>query len=177
MKKKTERLANLRKKRDLCGCERMASSQKNVSPPPPAIAIPKTLAPLIEAFHASSEEVARRLVSQAISAVYGRTGRKQASEDEIDYVCFLMEGIQPADTLETLYGSQIIVCHMLGMKKLSEAYPLDRKLGMRLLRLENEAIQALDRKRKAGGKNITANYSYSNSRNNEMPMIITSKGK
>jgi len=49
---------------------------------------------------------------------------------------------------------------MLGMRKLSSSYLDDQRLGLKLLRFSNEAMQHLERKRNGGTQNITVSYSY-----------------
>jgi hypothetical protein len=58
------------------------------------------------------------------------------------------------DELETLYAALIIVCNMLGMRKLAERYKDDQMLGLNLLKFGNETIQNLETKRNGGMRNI-----------------------
>ena len=80
------------------------------------------------------------------------------SKQELNGVLSLMKGINPIDTLETLYAAQIVVSHLLGMRKLSNNYSSEQKVGLDLLRFSNEAMAALTRKRCGGHQNITVNY-------------------
>lgn len=73
-----------------------------------------------------------------------------------------MRGISPQDTLETLYAAQIVACHMMGMRKLTEQFSEDERLGLKFLQFSNEAMQQLDRKRNGGTQNITVNYTTQN---------------
>ncbi len=71
-----------------------------------------------------------------------------------------MKGINPRDNLETLYAAQIVASHMLGMRKLSASYPDDQKLGLKLLRFSNEAIQHLHKKRNGGTQTVKVYDNY-----------------
>jgi hypothetical protein len=146
----------------------MAKSEKRHTPPSSfEVTAPKAIAPLMQAFHVDSEEVASSLILEAARAIYSQDdsginvfSRKDVSTEELDGITSLMKGLKPRDTLETLYAAQIVACHMLGMRKLSASYPDDQRLGLKLLRFSNEAMQQLERKRNGGSQNITVNYNY-----------------
>jgi hypothetical protein len=59
--------------------------------------------------------------------------------------------------------------------KLSASYPDDQKLGLKLLRFSNEAMQQLEKKRNGGTQNITVNYNYHGQGNPLMQTIIPIK--
>jgi hypothetical protein len=146
----------------------MAKSEKRHTPPAFfEITAPKAIATLMQAFHVDSEEIASSLILEAAKAIYSHDdsginvfSRKDVSTEELDGITSLMKGLKPRDTLETLYAAQIVACHMLGMRKLSASYPDDQRLGLKLLRFSNEAMQQLERKRNGGSQNITVNYNY-----------------
>jgi len=71
-----------------------------------------------------------------------------------------------------VYAAQIVASHMLGMRKLSSSYSEDQKLGLRLLKFCNEAMQQLDKKRNDGTQNITVNHNYNGSGNALSQAII-----
>ncbi|CDZ80199.1 hypothetical protein BN1013_00705 [Candidatus Rubidus massiliensis] len=143
----------------------MAKYEKKEIPPiQRQITVPQTLEPLMQAFHVDSEEAIKTLVINAANAIYGSNelgfGKKSISSEEIDGIVSLIKGINPKDALETLYAAQIIAAHMLGMRKLSSIFQDDQKLGLKLLRFSNEAMQHLQKKRDGGLQNITVNYNY-----------------
>ncbi len=143
----------------------MAKYEKRDIPPGQyQITAPKTLESLMQAFHVESEEAAKTLIINAANAIYGNDelgfGKKSISPEELDGIVSLIKGINPKDTLETLYAAQIIATHMLGMRKLSSTFQDDQKLGLKLLRFSNEAMQNLQKKREGGAQNITVNYNY-----------------
>lgn len=148
------------------------------------IVAPKALAPLMQAFHVGSEKVAKALIKDAANAIYGIKedgfnfhSKREISKEELDGIVSLMKSINPRDTLETLYAAQIVASHMLGMRKLSDGCPDDQKLGLKLLRFSNEAMQQLDRKRNGGTQNITVNYNYQGQGNALMQTVIPEKPK
>ena len=70
----------------------------------------------------------------------------------------LMKAIKPIDVLETLSAAQIVAGHMLGMRKLAQPFEADQRLGLKLLRLSNDAMERLEKKRNGGHQNINVTY-------------------
>lgn len=154
----------------------MAKDQKTVAPPTKEIAAPQFLVPLMQAFHVDSDKVAKSLISEAARAIYGKEGyggSREISKSELDGVVSLMRCINPRDSLETLYAAQIVVCHMLGMRKLADTYGDDQKLGLNLLRFSNEALVQLEKKRSGATQNIVVNYNHSVQGNALMQTVLT----
>lgn len=139
----------------------MARSRKKGGSPQ-VIQAPSALVPLMQAFHVDSDEAAKCLIQQAANAIYKKGQYDPVSREELEGITALMRGISPQDTLETLYAAQIVACHMLGMRKLTEQFPEDERLGLKLLQFSNEAMQQLDRKRNGGTQNIIVNYTNQN---------------
>lgn len=129
------------------------------------VIIPKTLAPLMRAFSAD-ENSARLLIVEAAKAIYTThesfgISSCSISNDELEGVVALMRGIAPKDTLEMIYGAQIITSHLLGIKLLAHSFPADQTLGLKLLRFCSDAMHQLQKKRLGGtAQNITVNYNY-----------------
>ena len=153
----------------------MAEHQKTPLTPTKEIAAPRSLVLLMQAFHVDSEKEAKELLEAAAYAIYGREAEPEhefdiykkkriISQDELEGILSLMQGISPRDTLETLYAAQIVVTHMLGMRKLSQSFREDQKLGLNLFRFSSEAMQQLQRKRGGGTQQITVNYNYNDQR-------------
>lgn len=163
----------------------MAKHQKTLPPPTKEIEVPLSLAPLMQAFHVDSEKEAKTLLEVAAYAIYGREAepenefdvfkkKRVISKDELEVILRLMKGMSPKDTLETLYAAQIVVSHILGMRKLSQSYKDDQKLGLSLLSFSCEAMQRLQRKRGGGVQHITVNYNYNDQRSAAIqPAAIT----
>ena len=84
-----------------------------------------------------------------------------------------MRCISPRDSLETLFAAQIVVGHLLGMRKLAESYSDDQKLGLNLLRFSNEAMQQLEKKRSGVTQNIVVNYSHNGQANALVQTVLT----
>ena len=158
------------------GIEGMAKDEKS-SIPPPMVDAPKAIAPIMEAFHVESDKVAKALVVEAARAIYGQgdDGRQSFSKAELDGVVSLIRSIKPMDSLETLFASQIVVGHFLGMKKLSEGCPDDQRIGLNLLRFSSEAMQMLIKKQTGATQNIVVNYSY-NGQGNALMQTVLPKG-
>lgn len=123
------------------------------------ITIPKKLTPLVQAFSAD-ENSAKMLIIEAAQDTYS-LGTKNISNEEIEGVIALMKCINPKDTLEMIYGAQIIASHLFGIKLLSHSFKEDRVLGLKLLRFSNETMNQLQRKRTARTTpNIIVNYNH-----------------
>lgn len=133
------------------------------------ITIPQELAPLIKAFSAD-DEVARILIAEAAKAIAGAEpkgydyGERTPTKEELDGILALMKGINPQDTIEMIYGAQIVTSHMSGLRLLRHSYGPDKILGLKLLRFSNEAMIQLQKKRCGGNsQNININYSHNGS--------------
>lgn len=130
------------------------------------VMIPKRLAAIVKAFSAD-EHTARTLIVQTANTIYLSEdsfglSNHAPSEHEIEGVISLMKGIAPKDTIEMIYGAQIIVSHLLGLRLLSHNFTSDQLLGLKLMRFCNESMQQLEKKRTGGtNQNITVNYNYS----------------
>ncbi len=153
----------------------MAKDQKQEPSPVRCIEAPQALVPLMQAFHVGSDKVAKSLISEAAIAIYGKDdfGRDRSfSKSELDGIVSLMKCIEPRDSLETLFAAQIVVGHMLGMRKLAEGCLDDQRLGLNLLRFSNEAMQQLEKKRNGATQNIVVNYNHNGQGNTLMQTVI-----
>jgi hypothetical protein len=134
------------------------------------ITIPKRLEPIVKAFFAESPKTAKALIVQAAKAIYGSDEdnlisnfdviEHKITNEEVESICSLMGGIKPQDVLEALIAAQIVVSHMLGMRKLAKGGLEDSRIGLKLLQFSNEALYRLQKKRSGGMQNITVNYNY-----------------
>ena len=83
----------------------------------------------MQAFHVDSDKVAKSLISEAAKAIYGKGdygSDRPFLKTELDGVVSLMRCIKPRDSLETLFAAQIIVGHILGMRKLARSFPMTK---------------------------------------------------
>jgi hypothetical protein len=162
---------------DITGLKRNGQ-EKKTPPPSTEIAVPDKLAPIVAAFSAPSKEAAQSLIAQAARAIYANSddfsfAARDATKEELDVIYELMQSLRPQDAMETLCASQIIAGHFLGMRKLAQSARGDNSIGIKLLRLSNDAMSLLVRKRQGGGQNITITY------NNSAPSaqaLITNQG-
>jgi len=133
------------------------------------ITIPEKLLPLIKAFSAD-EQAARLLIieasktickSQESSKEYLFDDTREISKEEIEGIIGLMRGIDPRDTIELIYGAQIITSHLMGLRMLSRDHHDDHIIGLKLLRFSNEAMEKFQKKRSGGVcKNINITYNH-----------------
>lgn len=78
----------------------------------------------------------------------------------------------------TLFASQIVVGHLLGMRKLAESCPEDQKIGLNLLRFSSEAMQMLIKKQTgASTQNIVVNYNYNEQGSALMQTVLPNGGQ
>lgn len=159
----------------------MAESEKSDTPPSHEVVAPQALSPIMQAFHVDSEEAAHALILEASKAIYGSKKEeydfslskdREITDEELEGITSLMKGLAPRDSLEALYGAQIVTSHMLGMRKLSSNYGEDQKLGLRLLKFCNDAMQQLDKKRNGGNQNINITYNHNGPGNTLSQTII-----
>lgn len=139
----------------------MAKNEKNAHPPQAELSIPSPLSSIMQAFRADSDTLVSQLIADSIKAIYGKDDlgmSAKPSKAELDGVVALMKGIDPKDTMELLFASQIVVGHLLGMRKLAEGYGDDQRLGLNMLKFSNEAMMNLQKKRSGLVQNITVNY-------------------
>jgi hypothetical protein len=135
------------------------------------ITIPKKLEPIVRAFCADSEEAAKLLIIQAANAIYGNYEEETEietyfekkhiiTEEELEGICAMMNGFNPQDMLEALLAAQIVVTHLLGLRKLAKPHIDDQRIGLNMLRFSREAMNQLQKKRSGNMQNITVNYNY-----------------
>ncbi|MEI8366661.1 MAG: hypothetical protein WCF65_09630 [Parachlamydiaceae bacterium] len=130
------------------------------------IMIPKKLVPLIKAFSADYQS-ARLLIIEAAKAISNSNSscysleNTEPSEEEVESIIAMMHSIALKDTIEMIYGAQIISSHLMGLRLLSHDFPVDQTLGLKLLRFSNEAMIQLQKK-KSGGVSQNVNITYNN---------------
>lgn len=132
------------------------------------ITIPKKLESIVAAFFAESPQVVKKLVIQAAKAIYGSEEEKGRYDFETKYIpitskelediCSFMQGIKPNDVLEAIIAAQIVVTHMLGMRKLSKGSIEDQRLGLKMLQFSGDAMCRLQKKRCGAVQNINIHY-------------------
>ena len=168
----------LQMKSNIAVSEGMAKEQKSFSSPA-AFEAPKALVPLMQAFHVGLDKIAKSLILESIGAIYSKDGfgkDRAVSESALDDVISLMKCIAPRDSLETLFAAQIVIGHLLGMRKLEESCFHDQKLGLNLLRFSNEAMQQLEKKRRGAIQNITINYGCSTPAKASIQTVLPKRG-
>lgn len=138
------------------------------------ITIPKKLDPIVQAFFAESPQAAKKLVMQAAKAIYGSEQERNQldfvsrfrpiTDEQIEDLCALMQGIKPNDVLEAILAAQIVVSHMLSMRKLASGFAEDQRLGLKMLQFSSNAIAKLQKKRAGDMQNFTVNHNYNNAK-------------
>ena len=178
MKKKSMKSKDGREQRAITRSNGMAKDEKSI-PSPASIQAPKSIAPIMEAFHVESDEVVKALVLDTARAIYGQDDfdmHRSISKNELEGVISLIRSIHPKDSLETLFAAQIVVGHILGLRRLSKDFVDDQRLGLNLLRFSSEAMQMLIKKRSGVIQNIIVNYSY-NGQGDALMQTVLSNGE
>lgn len=144
------------------------------------ITIPKKLDLIVQAFFVESPQAAKKLVIQAAKAIYGSEDEgdfydvsiryRAITNEQLEDICALMQSIKPTDGLEAILAAQIIVSHMLGMRKMAKGLHEDQRLGLKMFQFSSEAMTRLQKKRSGGMQNVTVNYNY-NSTQQTIPTI------
>lgn len=132
----------------------MAKPEKENGPPREIIA-PTSIKPIMQAFHAESEEIACCLIKKSVHAILGDD---RLSKQELKGILSLMSGFNPSNSLEALYAAQMVACHMFGMRKMANDYTDDRRLGLKLLRFSNEAMLQVTSACNGVAQNVTVRY-------------------
>lgn len=87
------------------------------------IVIPEKLAPLVKAFSADDQS-ARLLIMEAAKAINRAQGIHcygcdTNSNEELEIIS-LMKNMAPRDTIEMVYGAQIVISHIMGLRLLRQ---------------------------------------------------------
>lgn len=131
------------------------------------IVIPEKLAPLVKAFSADDQS-ARLLIMEAAKVINSaqeihcyRCDTKAISNEELEGIISLMKNIAPRDTIEMIYGAQIVSSHLIGLLLLRHNFEEDQILGLKFLSFSNEAMMQLQEKRAGGiNQNISIVYNH-----------------
>jgi hypothetical protein len=116
------------------------------------ITIPQKIEPIIKAFFADSPTTAKGFIIQAAKAIYSYDQDDDIgsykkthilSTEELEGVCCLVRGIKPQDMLEALLAAQIVVGHLIGLRRLANRYSEDQRFGLKMLKFSNDAINRL----------------------------------
>lgn len=167
MKQRVKSVSKKLRKRVIVGVNVWRIPEKQGHPPMKEFVIPEKLAPLVKAFSADGQ-AARLLIIEAAkticdaqksSAYIYNNDDKKITPDELEGIVALMQGIAPRDTLEMIYGAQIVSSHLMGLRLLSHNHAADQAIGLKLLRFSNEAMTNLQKKR-AGGISQNINITY-----------------
>lgn len=106
-----------------------------------SINIPAELAQLLCVFD-SDEETIRKIVTQA-------AGRK-IPDEEFAGILGLLQHLRPQNDIQAIYAAQIVLCHVRGLRLLSQEFREDRALGMKTLKACHEAILGLQQTKTKG---------------------------
>lgn len=130
----------------------MRQTQNNISSP--NISIPETLITFVEGFSAESEEESQILFEQAIESI---SGNSEHAKRDLKMGLSLFKIINPQDDIEKVWCAQFIVGHLLGMEKLTLPSPRDKRIGVKLLKAAEDAIERINKKRNGSHLNVAIN--------------------
>ena len=141
----------------------MARKVKKAIPPTAGVVVNGGMASLMEAFAAGSERMAKKLIHQSAEAIYAENsviGGQEVTKEHVNEVYSLMCSLDPKDAVEVLFCTHVVVAHVIGMRKLSQACSDDKAIGLRMLKFAAESIDRLDKRR--NGVKQTINVTYNN---------------
>ena len=119
----------------------------------------RTMQPLCEAFHCSTNKEAVAFLKTTAMAAFGKRNAykndREPTKAQTEYVCTLMRSLKPTDALETLLASQIVITHLLGTKNIAKENTIDKRFGLRLLKFSAEVASFLSKKRSVSKQKIS----------------------
>ena len=139
---------------------------EKTTPTPQSVTRPEKYSTLLEAFPIQSEEAARYLLEEAAKAIYSEkedifdfdSRRREVTQEETNMVFHLLRDIKPENQIEALLGVQIVVGHLLGLRKLAKGSLADINIGLKLLKSSASSIERLSRLRNGCNQNISVTY-------------------
>lgn len=120
----------------------MACEQKNNSSP--TVFIPLAISTIVDGFSAGSEQEAKFLFERALKEV---SSHNDLTRGDIKSGYALFRMINPQDDIERVWCAQFIVAHLLGMAKLARPLQRDKRIGLKLLKASNDAMERIHKKR------------------------------
>ncbi len=111
---------------------------------------------LIDAINSENPETTKMLVNSALKIVYPDI--RDIKDKDVETVVEMLRSMQPKDTVECILASQFVVCHLEGMKMLSDSYLNSKGHGMMMLRLSHSTLDQLQRYRGKSTQTINVNY-------------------
>lgn len=131
----------------------MAKDEKSTSPPA-NLEVPTALFPIMKAFSVGSRTVVKAFVVEATQAIYQQhplDKRQPFSDQELNGAVSIIQSIQPKDALGSLYAAQIVVCHLIGLRKLSQCCSDDQRIGLKLLHWSSKSMEMFVKKQNSDG--------------------------
>lgn len=120
------------------------------------MALPKQTQLLIEAINSENPETTKLLINSAMKIIYPNIS--EFENNDVQVIVDMLRSMHPKDTVECILVSQFIVCHLEGMKILSENYFNSKGHGMMMIRLSHSVLEHLQRYRGKSTQTINVNY-------------------
>lgn len=119
-------------------------AQVQISTLPPNISLPPVLKLFIDGFNALSEKESKLLFKQAIDLI---ACNSNITNKSLKYGYSLFRMINPQDELEQVWCAQFILSHLLGIDSLALPSPKDKRIGLKLLKAADGAMERIQNKR------------------------------
>jgi len=125
----------------------MGFAEKTTLPPP--VVVSNSIAKIIEAMSVKDKRKAKLLFEEALKLIYEDCNIEITDivKQSIDGSFALIHSINPQDIEEKIYVAQVVLGNILGMHKLSQPYPQDQNIALKLLKVSNNALQNVYQKR------------------------------
>ena len=119
-------------------------------------ALPAQTQLLVDAINSENPETTKMLINSAMKIIYPDIS--EFENNDVQVVVDMIRSMQPKDTVECILISQFIVCHLEGMKILSESYFNSKGHGMMMIRLSHSTLDQLERYRGKSAPTTNVNY-------------------
>ncbi len=128
---------------------------------PKNVELPSQISLLVEAINCGNENAAKLLVKQAMLLSYDSSSRwpkeNAWSDEDLDAVVALIQGIKPKDTVEAILAAQFVSLHLKGIETMARDNYNIMGQAMMMVRLSHQALNMLQQYR---GKSQTINVNY-----------------
>ena len=92
------------------------------------------------------------------SSDYGKKQKPLVSEEQIQFVTHLIEGLEPKSVIEAALASQFAITYIRGLEKAQGGYATDTDSTIRLFEFSHQVLEALTKYRTKGAQLINVQY-------------------
>lgn len=105
------------------------------------------------------------------SSDYGKKQKALVSDDQVKFVCHLIESLQPADAIEAALASQFAITYIRGLDESQGTYPSDLTLSIQLFEFGHQVLETLIKYRTKGAQLINVQYNHNQGQINNIQVV------